>query len=339
MSASVRPWRRSFAATTLVLAFAACNQSPTSPSGGAPSELSLARGTPPKTQPILDPAAVITSTNAALAVEGSSVRLAMIETISGDPDQAGITVRWKNVGNKMLAFDFVPNDPRRTVAEGGWSNDPNTITYAIDPFDGTTFNGLGPSVTGPEIRASLETWNVLSCSDPNLTEVASPIDLGLIAFLNNLGGSPFILADIQYGGWLEVEYAGPTIAATHTFIWVDDDGNPTDIDRNGLGDVALREIYFDRTCQSCVGAPNWTWEVDNGINDPGPDIDIRSISLHESGHGLSQAHFGMGFTRDDGTLFETSNSVMAASYAGPRIDLQGSDSGGHCTIWGEWPQN
>lgn len=341
MSLPTLRWSRLVVHASLFVGIAACGQSPYGPrSDDRSGALELAKGPPPKGSVVLDPAVVIESTNAALASEDATYRLSMIETISGDTAEAGITVVWKNVGNKELGHDFVPGDPRRSVAGGGWSTDPNSITYSIDPFDGTTFNGVGPATTSGEIRDGLGTWNILSCSDPDLTEVTSPVDLGVIAFLNNLGGSPFVVADIQYGGWLEVEYGGPTIAATHTFIWVDDEGNPTDIDRNGLIDVAFREIYFDKTCQACAGAPNWTWEVHNGINDPGFDIDIESISLHETGHGLSQAHFGTGFVRDkDGALYETSNSVMAAAYAGPRTDLQGSDSGGHCTIWGEWPQN
>ena len=344
MTASSRPWCRTLVHTLLgagiVFGVVACDQAPSGPSSDRSGALELAKGPPSKNQEpaALDPATVMNRTNAALASEDAPYRLGIIQTLSADSQPAGITLLWKNVGNKKLGHDFVPGDPRRAAATGGWSEDPNSITYAIDPFDGTTFNGVGPATTSGEIRDGLQTWNVLSCSNIDLTEVASPVDLGVIAFQNDLGGSPFVVADIQYGGWLEVEYDGPTIAATHTFIWVDDDGNPTDIDRNGYLDVAFREIYFDKTCQACAGAPTWTWEIDNGINDPGFDIDIESISLHETGHGLSQGHFGIGFVNDDGTLYQTSNSVMAAAYAGPRTDLQGSDTGGHCTNWGEWPQ-
>jgi hypothetical protein len=191
-------------------------------------------------KPVLDPAAVIVSTNSALAFADAPYRLSIIETFTDNPDEAGITVLWKDVGNKQLPHDFVPGDPRRSVADEGWSDDPNVITFAIDPFDGVTFNRTPANVTTGEIRDAMVTWDGVSCSDPGLDEVPASIDLGVIAFLNGLGGSPFVVADIQYGGWLEVEYGGGTLAATHTFIWVDDDGNPTDIDGNGAIDVAFR---------------------------------------------------------------------------------------------------
>jgi hypothetical protein len=192
-------------------------------------------------------------------------------------------------------------------------------------------------VTTGEIRDAMRTWDGVSCSDPGLDEVPASIDLGVIAFLNGLGGSPFVVADIQYGGWLEVEYGGATLAATHTFIWIDEDGNPTDIDGNGVLDVAFREIYYDAICQACDPVDFWNWEIDNGVNDPGRDIDIESVTLHEAGHALSQAHFGIGFVTFDGVLHETSNTVMAAAYAGPQIALKGADVGGHCSNWATWP--
>lgn len=335
-------WKRLIGSAVLTFGLAACSQDsstllqPTDEGGLGLSARGGGKGGSSGSQ-ILDPAAVIESTNAALAVADAPYRLSMIETITDNPDEAGITVLWKNVGNKQLAHDFVPGDPRRGVAGGGWSDDPNTITFAIDPFDGVSYNGVPASTTTAEILDAMGTWDGVGCSDPGLDQVASPVDLGVIAFLNNIGGSPYVVADLQFGGWQEVEYAGATIAATHTFIWIDDEGNPTDIDGNGAIDVAWREIYFDAICQACVPVTFWNWEIDDGIDEPGREIDIESITLHEAGHGLSQAHFGIGFVRFDGTLYETSDAVMAAAYAGPRIDLQGADQGGHCSNWASWP--
>ena len=76
------------------------------------------------------------------------------------------------------------------------------------------------------------------------------------------------------------------IGATFTFIWVDvATGDPTDMDRNGKEDVAFREIYYNNHFVWSVDTPAWT----------DSEIDVESIALHESGHGLSQAHFGMVF--------------------------------------------
>ncbi|HET6361543.1 MAG TPA: hypothetical protein VFH11_05745 [Gemmatimonadota bacterium] len=341
MISATNRWKTLAVVTVLAFGLGGCSQDGSIPvqpddSGSLGPAAGKGKGESGGSQ-VLDPAAVIVSTNAALAAEDAPYRLSMIETITDNPDEAGITVVWKNVGNKQLAHDFVPGDPRRGVAGGGWSNDPNVITFAVDPFDGVTYNGVPASTTTAEILDAVGTWDAVSCSDPGLDQVASPVDLGVVAFLSNLGGSPFVVADIQFGGWQEVEYAGGTIAATHTFIWIDDEGNPTDIDGNGAIDVAFREIFFDAVCQACVPVTFWNWEIDDGIDEPGREIDIESITLHESGHGLSQAHFGTGFVRFDGVLYETSDAVMAAAYAGPRIDLAGADNGGHCSNWSSWP--
>jgi hypothetical protein len=285
---------------------------------------------------------LLESTNATLEAGGYNLRVRKIEAISGDPDEAGATVLWKNTGNKRLEDDFVAGDPRRMLGspEGGWDADPNDISFAIDQNDATTFNGVGPAVTNAEIRDAMATWDDVQCSDLGLHEVSTAQDLGFVAAVLGFGGSTELVADIQHAGWLEVEFGGATIAATFTIIWVDDAGVPTDIDGNGMDDVAAREIYYDAVCQACTPVTFWNWEIDDGVNEPGQDIDIESIVLHESGHGLSQAHFGKGFTTHDGTvLHQTSNSVMAAAYAGPRTDLQGTDNGGHCSNWANWPNS
>ena len=344
MTPPTRGWKPLIPVALLTFGLAACSQDGSSPlqpddSGSLGTSARGKDGSGSDSKPVLDPAGVIVATNSALAFADAPYRLSMIETYTDNPDEAGITVLWKNVGNKQLAHDFVPGDPRRSVAGEGWSDDPNVITFAIDTGDGVTFNGTSSAVTTGEIRDAMVTWDGVSCSDPGLDEVLTSLDLGVIAFLNGLGGSPFVVADIQYGGWLEVEYGGGTLAATHTFIWVDDDGNPTDIDGNGVIDVAFREIYYDAICQACDPIDFWNWEIHNGVNDPGRDIDIESVTLHEAGHALSQAHFGIGFVTIDGTLFETSNTVMAAAYAGPQTSLQGADLGGHCSNWATWPAN
>ncbi|HJR54503.1 MAG TPA: hypothetical protein VJ982_12425 [Gemmatimonadota bacterium] len=332
-----RGWTRLLTTTALALGLAACSQDGSTPvDPGQDTGLSLSgkgRNSQSLEVRLTD---LMASTNAALATQGADFRLGKIEAISGDPEQAGITVLWKNVGNKQLAHDFVVNDTRRE-----WDADPNRISWAIDRGEGVTFNGVPEPTTSGEIEDAMATWAGTECGRSGLNQVEAPgVDLGLIAFLNGLGGSPTVVADIQHAGWLEIEFAGATIAATFTLIWIDDAGNPTDVDGNGLPDVALREIYYDAICQACAPVDFWNWEIDDGLNEPGREIDIESIALHESGHGLSQNHFGIGFTTHDGTiLHETSDAVMGAAYAGPRTDLQGTDNGGHCSNWANWPNS
>jgi hypothetical protein len=107
-------------------------------------------------------------------------------------------------------------------------------------------------------------------------------------------------------------------------IFIDGAGAPTDIDNNGKLDVAFREILYNDA---------FTWNV-NG------NIDIETVALHESGHGLSQGHFGKAFrTESNGKIHFAPLAVMNAAYSGVQQGLAGTDNGGHCSIWGSWPNN
>ena len=55
--------------------------------------------------------------NGDLEAMGSDVRLEVIEYYTGQ-EEAGQTVFFGNTGNKQLAYDFVPGDPRRTAWSG-----------------------------------------------------------------------------------------------------------------------------------------------------------------------------------------------------------------------------
>ena len=74
---------------------------------------------------------------------------------------------------------------------------------------------------------------------------------------------------------------------------------------------------------------------DDGVS----NYDVETIALHEIGHGLSQAHFGKVFIDKKGNLKFGPEAVMNAVYVGPRRELLGTDNGGHCANWGNWPQN
>jgi len=285
---------------------------------------------------------LLDNVNARLITQGADIRAALVTTI-GTPEEQGITVLWRDVGNKHLGLDFVPGDPRRLVGspEGGWSADPNEISFAIDTGDGATLNGVSSAATTQQIREAMATWDAVSCSNLNLTEVPAGGDIGFFAALLGAGGSFNVVADVQHAGWLELEAGATTIAFTVPFIWVDPaTGVPTDIDGNGELDYAFADIYYDAFCQGCAVPGPWIWTVDD-VNTPGIlDIDIQSVALHEAGHGLSQAHFGKGFITDsNGKLHISPNSVMKAAYVDPLHEFHGSDNGGHCSLWGNWPNN
>jgi hypothetical protein len=272
-----------------------------------------------------DLAAYMDALNVQLASEGADYRAAIAEYVtSHDGGQAGGTVLAKDVGNKQLSLDFVPFDTRRT-----WSGPPgptsDDITFAIDETGDAVpvFGGLTGAQTTAAILAAMNTWEGVNCSTlPLLQNPSFGLDIGLVAFLNGLGGSPFVFADVQHAGWRDINFAGGILGVTFTFQFIDDDGNPTDIDNNGRADAAFREIYYD---------PSFTWRDDGG------NIDVETVALHEVGHGLSQAHFGTVRLKNDGTLQASPRAVMNALYAAPLRQLHGSDNGGHCSNWAAWP--
>ena len=66
---------------------------------------------------------------------------------------------------------------------------------------------------------------------------------------------------------------------------------------------------------------------------------MQGTALHETGHGLGQAHFGKIFqTVANGKVHFAPFAVMNAVDPGfPTQVLQGTDRGGHCSIWANWP--
>ena len=262
--------------------------------------------------------------NAGLEAEGLDYRVAMAEYVTaGGSQEAGNTVLSKIVGNKQLNFDFVPDDTRRT-----WSNaDGNSITYAIDQTGDAVpvFGGLTAAETDAAIVRGTNTWDDVTCSDLGLSRNPDfGINIGLIAFLNGLGGSPFVFADVQHAGWRDINFAGGVLGVTFTFGFTDANGF-TDIDNNGKADAAFREIYYD---------PSWNWADDGSTS-----IDVESVAVHEIGHGLSQGHFGMVMFKNKGALKASPRAVMNALYTGPFTALTGTDNGGHCSNWSQWPNN
>jgi hypothetical protein len=152
----------------------------------------------------------------------------------------------------------------------------------------------------------------------------------LVAAQNGLGGSFATVADVQHAGWRDINFASGILGVTFTFVFGSNVGTPpvfvpSDIDNNGLADVALREIYYD---------PSFSW-ADNGV----ANIDVESVAVHEAGHGLSQGHFGKVWLKNDESLMTSPRAVMNALYASPFRNLAGSDIAGHCSNWASWPNN
>jgi len=280
------------------------------------------------------------------ALAGYNTQLARSAAASVRIDRAQLLVTadgW-NGATTLIANDrthqveslFVARDPRR----GG----SDAISYIFDEANGSALAFANPTgnatvtlpstVTGPHIDASLERWATEpNCPGPPVTKVpfnpqADPDILdGLIL------GPPFGIgtpqADITLGGWLPRPFfnalapngAQFILGVTVTFIFVDDDGNPTDLDHNGRTDTAFREIYFNR---------GFGWS--EGPSRP-RGIDIDSVATHESGHAFGLGHFGKVFLDSNGVLKFAPRAVMTAVYVSPFADLTGTDNSSFCAIW------
>ena len=309
------------AAAALSVALAACNDTSTAPDELA--ELSFKKSGPAGGRAAV--ASLGDAVNAALEAQDADYRLGMAEWYGADSEGQTI-VFFNNRGNKQLGSHFVPGDPRR----GGGT----AISWLNELFDGATASGLSPAATAGAIRNAMGTWDAQTCSTIPLNDLGDTNnDLGVVQALFGFGGEPNLnwFADITHAGFLPgpfFDILAPgggnfILGVTFTFWWVDANG-ATDIDNNGMTDTAFRDIYYN---------DNFPWAI-NG------DIDVETVALHEAGHGLSQGHFGKAFLDNgSGQLHFAPLAVMNAAYSGVQQSPAGTDNGGHCSIWGSWPNN
>jgi hypothetical protein len=262
------------------------------------------------------------SLNGSLAAEGEGFRVLQIEWMTsdeGDGAEAGNTVFAFNVGNKQLGADYVPFDPRRS-----W-NISDTISYLVDQGDGATNDGLTNAQTEAAIDRAMTTWDLATtCSAaPMVKAEDTGVDADRIDFLLGFGAPGGEVADLVHAGWVPAGiFPNNVIGVTFTLVWVDGGGNATDINQDGKSDVAWREIFYNDV---------FAWAIDG-------NIDVETVALHEAGHGLSQGHFGQIFiTNSNGKLHFSPRAVMNAAYGGVIQNLTGTDLSGHCSIWGDWP--
>ena len=276
--------------------------------------------------------ALLNRSNSTLAAKHKAFRIAYAEWVTTDDAQeAGQIVFADDRGNKHTGAHFVAGDPRR--GEG------NVITYLVDQSDGATHTGVGltNAQTEAAIDREMHTWDVTTtCSNFPIIKVAdNGDDPDLIDGLFGFGtvGTPF--ADITHAGWMPAAFfdlfapnGGEFILAiTFTFVFVDPQTRiPTDINHDGEQDTAFHETYYN-------DAFEWGIDTDNSTA-----IDVETVALHESGHGLDQNHFGKIFvTLANGLLHVAPQAVMNAVITTQKHSLLGTDNAGHCSIWGSWP--
>lgn len=262
--------------------------------------------------------------NNQLAASGEQVKLVSVEYFTAK-DEAGQIVYFDD-RTKQSGAHWVPGDPRR----GGFLD----IAWLSDQTQGTA-NGVSSGDTQAAVSRAMDTWDNMKCATIPLVQLPDyGLDWGYVQYLIGYGGVPGWLADITQAGWLPgfvFDFLfGPgsgVVGATFTFSWINTaDGSYTDIDNNGKEDVAFREIYYNNY---------FPWGIDT--SDP---IDVETIVLHETGHGLSLGHFGKLFRTDRNGYFHFApRALMNAGYTGVQQTVDGTDNAAFCSVWGSWPNN
>ena len=268
---------------------------------------------------------LVDQANDLLAAAESEYRIAYAELLTAEPtggeESANIIIA-RDVGNKRLDLNFIPNDPRRT----GFDGDPNTIDTYIDVTQGSTASGLSAGQTTQAIARAMTTWDDQRCSELGMNLIGAPVDLGLVSAILGFGGGA-VTSDIMHAGWLPGSFfdllrpngSQSILGVTFTLTFT-----AGDLDGNGLPDLGAREIYYNDA---------FRWADDGSSN-----IDVETVALHEAGHALSQAHFGKIFINTkSGKVVFSPRAVMNASYSGVNPTLEGTDRAGHCGNWGSWP--
>jgi hypothetical protein len=277
----------------------------------------------------------------AVAQQGDAAVISRMQQINAKLRSMGLDIAVEQIdfftigqgrpSNRIHAQEFrwVAGDQRR-LADG------DNITYLVDQSDGATASGLTSAQTEAAIDRAMNTWQANRCFKK--VDIVKRADSGadpdiFDSFFGFGGaGNPF-LADITNAGWLPRAFfeavGGPgggrgILAFSVTFIFVDDNGDPTDINGDNRLDTALNEVYYNDNFGNPSGdrAGN-PW----GINVPLPGIDVETVALHENGHSLGIGHFG-----------PPPAAVMNPVYAGIRQLPRPVDSAGMCSVWASWPR-
>lgn len=277
----------------------------------------------------LDSITSLEDINEALAASEKNIRLSHAETVTlgdGGATEAGQTI-YANDRQKRLSSQWVPGDERRNT-------DGNNLTYTVwEPFAPANF-GTSEQLDGtPAIDASFDTWNNVK-KNTKLNIVKRPNTLDNPSAI--LGGNPF-QADISEVGFMPALYfelfVGPgsssnVLGVTFTFVFIDENEDPTDINNDGYADTALKEVWYN-------DAFLWT-----DYGNTGEAVDIETVALHENGHALGFGHFGkISVTDSNNKLHVSPRAVMNAIILGTQRDLLGTDEASYNSIYGNWPQN
>lgn len=266
--------------------------------------------------------------NADLEARGLGIAIARAEWAGGGGHhEAGQTV-FANNRTLRLSSQWVAGDPNR-------NSDGNNLTYVIDESFAfaNAFNSAPDINAIPAIDASFDTWNDVRCSKMEVVRLPDT-GIGYSALLDTGDDEvDFFYADISTIGFLPGfifdAILGPgasesVLGVTFTFIWIDENGDPTDINGDGYDDTALAEVWYNDA---------FIWST-NGSGE-----DIETVALHENGHALGLGHFGKVFvTNNNNKLHIAPRAVMNAFVLGTLRDPLGTDNGAFCGLYASWPR-
>lgn len=321
----MHPVRLASAASALLL-LAACAEAPTTTlSVSGPEEArARARNAVSISQAVVaDPVPIfearMADINEQLAASGQTLRVAQADLLLGPdaPVEMGTTV-YANDRTKHLPYFWVPGDTRREA-------DGNNLTYLVDESHAYAYTRAsfpGVEYLGDRFDSTFAPWIALPCGNLNL--VRRP-DTGLDPSIVDDGAGMWWLADIVVAGWMPLPSG--VLGVTYTFTFVDENGDPTDIDGDGRADTAFAEIWYNL---------DYYWAGD----DPRATdaIDLQSVGIHENGHALGIGHFGRIFmTNANGKIHFAPRAIMNASYFEPMQQLKGTDRASFCGNFASWP--
>jgi len=263
--------------------------------------------------------------NQRLALEGAPYAVARVElSLAPNANPASPGVVFALDRTLRLTSRWVPGDARR-LADG------SNITYAsFAPL--MVANGAGPVSAAAD--AAFSTWNVVSCSNLPLVRrtLAPNVFPGALFALPGFVNDP-LAADVATIGFLPGAFfdlfLGPgasteVLGVTFTFVFIDGNGDPTDIDFDGRDDTALKEIWYNNTFE---------WSTTGG-----GDADVETTMLHEDGHALELDHFGrVAVNTKTGQLIVSPRAVMNRFILGVLRTPLGTDVGGYCGNFSSWP--
>jgi hypothetical protein len=273
---------------------------------------------------------LLVKANRQLAARKLNFRIAYAEYYTrAESGRVGQQIFAFDRGNKHFGISYVPGLERPS---GGT----NEVRYLVDQSDGAT--GTAPVLSSAQTEAAIDramaTWGNVRCSNLDIVKVPDPgIDPDVVDGLLGFGTIGTTLADVTHAGWYPAAFFDALaedgsdfiIAITFFSAFTDDEGNFTDLNRDGELDFEFAEIYYNDA---------FAYGIDTSL-----PIDVETVALHETGHGLGQAHFGKIFqTTANGKFHFSPLAVMNAAYSGLNQDLLGTDRAGHCSLWGSWPQ-